>query len=218
VRYRVGGLIGYDHRAFLADGARAIQIVRARAGALGISPDRIGMIGYSAGGHLAVSLATRCPERAASGSTTPIELPDDELTRVSCRPDFVAAIYPVVTSRPEHAHERSWRNLVGHSSPPAADLLDALSVERQVSATTAPIFVVHSHRDTKVDPDNSVLLYEALVAQGVPAALNLYDDGRHGVGLARDASRMPQMSAWPEQFLVWVRGLGKLAAVTRPGT
>lgn len=210
VRYRVGEWGGYDHRAFLADGARAVQIVRARAEALGIAPDRIGMIGYSAGGHLAASLAARCGLPNGPSTAVPIELPNDELSGVSCRPDFVASIYPVVTLDPAHAHERSKRNLLGGVTDPSQALLDELSVERQVTSTTAPTFVVSTRRDHKVDFENSVLLHEALVAHGVPTRLHLSDDGGHGVGLAEDARRMPQMSTWPADFLAWVRQLGKL--------
>lgn len=214
VRYRVGEAGGYDHRSFLADGARAIQIVRARADELGVSPDRIGMIGYSAGGHLAASLAARCPagQTSKTGSGSPIALPDDAHSDVSCRPDFAAALYPVVTLYSPHAHERSQRNLLGDQlAAPPPEVLAALSVHQQVTATTAPMFVVHSTRDTKVDHENSVLLHEALVAHGVPnARLLLAEDGRHGVGLAQHPRRMPQMSQWPAQFIAWVQELGKL--------
>lgn len=210
VRYRVGEWGGYDHRAFLADGARAVQIVRSRAEALGIAPDRIGMIGYSAGGHLAASLAARCGAPGEPGPATPIELPSDALSGVSCRPDFVASVYPVVTLDPAHAHGRSVRNLLGRATDPPPSLVQALSVERQITASTAPTFVVTTRRDRKVPFENSVLLHDALVAHGVPTRLHLSDDGRHGVGLADDPRRMPQMSTWPARFLAWVRGLGKL--------
>jgi dipeptidyl aminopeptidase/acylaminoacyl peptidase len=91
----------------------------------------------------------------------------------------------------------------------------ALSVERQVTEGSAPIFIVHSLRDTKVDPGNSVRLHDALVAHHVPTELHLHPDGRHGVGLAEDPKRMPEMSRWPQAFLAWARRLGKLEARTR---
>jgi acetyl esterase/lipase len=210
VRYRVGERGGYDHRAYMADGARAIQSVRARAEALGVAPDRIGFIGYSAGGHLAASLATRCPLPGTPSTATPIELPPDELSAVSCRPDFAVAVYPVITFEPAHVYERSRRNLLGAVQDPPQSLVDTLSVERQVTPTTAPMFVVHSRLDRKVDPANSELLYAALVAHGVPARLHMAEDGGHGVALAENAKRMPQMSKWPAEVLVWMQQLGKL--------
>ena len=210
VRYRVGERGGYDHRAYMADGARAIQVVRARATELGISPSRVGMIGYSAGGHLAASLATRCPATGAPMPETPIALPDDAFRDVSCRPDFAAALYPVVTMDRPHAYERSRKNLLGDETDPPRALLAALSVEQQVTATTAPMFVVASKLDTKVEPANSVLLYDALVAHNVDAQLMLTEDGRHGVALARHAQRWPEMSTWPAIFVAWMQRQDKL--------
>src|SRR5690606_3134969 len=118
---------------------------------------------------------------------------------------------PVITLDPAHAHARSVRNLLGDLlDEPPQSLVDALSVERQVSATTAPTFVVHSRRDRTVDFENGVLLHEALVAHGVPTRLHLSDDGGHGVGLAERSRRMPGMSTWPAEFLAWVQQQGKL--------
>lgn len=215
VRYRVGGLGHYDHRAYMADGARAVQVVRARADALGVSPDKIGFIGYSAGGHLAASLATRCPLPGRPSTAQPIALPSDELSGVSCRPDFVAAVYPVVTLERPTAHERSRRNLLGTQTDPSPALIETLSVDRQVTSTTAPMFIVHSRNDEKVVPENSVRLHSALRDHGVATQLNLYDDGGHGVGLAGNRARMPGMSRWPEQFLRWATALGKLKRPAR---
>ncbi len=210
VRYRLGERGGYDHRAFLADGARAIQLVRSRARALHIDPHRIGVLGYSAGGHLAASLAMRCPASDAPSPTAPIELPADALASVSCRPDFAVSVYPVVTLQRPYAHERSRDNLLGGEQDPPDALLDALSLERQATSTAAPMFIVHSNRDTNVVVENAQLLYDALIREGASAQLRRYDDGGHGVGLAQHSRRMPQMSTWTADMLAWLDELGML--------
>lgn len=212
VRYRVGGLGGYDHRAFLADGARAIQIVRARADVLGIDADHVGMIGYSAGGHLAASLAMRCPgsgESGESGVVTPIDVPDDTLASISCRPDFAVPVYPVVTLAQPYAHARSRKNLLGEREPTDA-LVRELSLEHQATASAAPMFIVHSNLDSTVPVQNAQLLYDALARKGADVELRRYDDGEHGVGLARRSGRMPHMSTWTSEMLTWMGSLGYL--------
>ncbi len=201
LRYRVSG-DDYHHRDFLADGKQAVRTVRAQATALGVAPDRIGMIGYSAGGHLAGFVGTACPPEGDPDDPDP-------LMRVSCRPDFIVMVYPVVTLDDRWAHQRSKRSLLGPDDPPPLGLVERLSLEKQVTATTPPAFLVHSRRDTKVNFHNSELFYEAMLAAGRPAELHLYDDGKHGVGLAQK-SGMPAMQRWPEQMLVWLRGLGML--------
>ncbi|MBV1862746.1 MAG: alpha/beta hydrolase [Nannocystaceae bacterium] len=206
VRYRVGKGGRYDHRHFLADGARALQRVRERADELGVDPHRIGMMGFSAGGHLAVSLAARC-STPADAEIPPIELPSD-LPDTSCRPDFAVAIYPVVTLQPGVAHERSVSNLLPTQESREA-LEPTLSLEQVVSPTTAPVFLVHSSLDKKVDPRNSDLLHDALVEEGVKVEYLRPDDGGHGVGLAQ-SRRMPQMAQWPDAMLRWLESLGIL--------
>ncbi len=207
LRYRVGEFGGYDHEAFFADGVRAIQTVRARADELGVAPDKIGVFGFSAGGHMAASLATRCADgspRYAPGAAPP---DDPALADVSCRPDFAIAVYPVVTLDPPHAHMRSRYNLLGGDPDPDPALVELLSVERQVTPQTAPMVLVHSRHDKKVPYQNSELLHAALAQQGVDSELMLFDDGAHGLGLA-DHHGAPAMATWPGRALEWMRARG----------
>lgn len=198
LRYRVSG-DGYAHRDFLADGKRAVQRVRAQAGDLGVDPGKIGMIGFSAGGHLAGFVGNECPKDGDAAAKDPVE-------RVSCRPDWVVMVYPVVTLDDRWAHQRSKRSMLGEE-PASEELMDKLSLEKRATAGSPPAFLVHSRRDTKVVFHNSELYYDALKPTGVPAELRLYDDGRHGVGLAQRAG-MPQMRRWPDEMLAWLKSLG----------
>lgn len=192
LRYRVSG-DGYAHRDFLNDGSMAVQRVRAQAGELGVDPGKIGFIGYSAGGHLAGFVATACPKAGEP---------------VSCRPDFIVMVYPVVTLDDRWAHQRSKRSMLG-TEPETPELVQKLSLEHRVTGQTPPAMLVHSRHDKKVMFKNSELYEEAAKAAGAPAALHLYDDGRHGVGLAQRSST-PKMGTWPATMLAWLRELGVL--------
>lgn len=151
---------------------------------------------------MAASLATRCARPVPSGVPS---LDGPEPSGISCQPNFAAAIYPVVTLDAPIAHERSVANLVGPAGSRDA-LREQLSVEGLVTPRTAPMFLVHSSRDRKVDVRNSDLLFDALSKNDVQVEYHRPDDGRHGVGLAQ-RRRMSEMGRWPDAFLQWVAGL-----------
>jgi acetyl esterase/lipase len=202
LRYRVSG-DGYHHRDFLADGRRAVQRVRSQAAELGVDAGKIGFVGFSAGGHLAGFVATACPKQGDLTASDPLE-------QTSCRPDFIVMVYPVVTLDDRWAHQRSKRSMLGEE-PATPALVQGLSLEQRVTAETPPAMLVHSRHDKKVVFHNSELYDEAARARGAPSRLHLYDDGRHGVGLAQ-RSGMPQMATWPASMLKWLHELGVLTA------
>ena len=190
LKYRLGPR--YRHPAPLEDAKRALRLVRARAGEFRIAPDRIGVWGFSAGGHLASTLATHF-DAGNPAAADPVE-------RVSCRPDFAILAYPVISFATEYAHKGSRRNLLGDNPDPA--LVENLSNEKQVTAQTPPTFLFHTNEDQGVPAENSVLFYLALRRAGVPAELHIYERGRHGVGLAPND---PVLSSWPQRLADWLR-------------
>jgi len=187
----------YRHPAPLEDAKRALRLVRSRASEFRIAPDRIGVWGFSAGGHLASTLATHF-DAGNPAAADPIE-------RVSCRPDFAILAYPVISFASEYAHKGSRRNLLGDNPDPA--LVENLSNEKQVTAQTPPTFLFHTNEDQGVPAENSVLFYLALRRAGVPAELHIYERGRHGVGLAPND---PVLSSWPQRLADWLRVRGLL--------
>lgn len=195
VKYRLGPR--YRHPAPLQDVLRAIRVVRSRAAELNVKPDRIGVMGFSAGGHLASSAATLFELPGAQA--------DDGLDAVSSRPDFAILGYPVIVFGADVTHKGSQRNLLGDA--PAAELVTLLSTDRQVTPRTPPTFLFHTSEDSGVPPQNSVAFYVALRNAGVPAELHIYEKGPHGVGLA-PADR--ELSTWPDRMLGWMRGRGLL--------
>ena len=186
---------GYGHPAPMLDAQRAIRTLRARAHELNIDPSRIGVIGFSAGGHLASTVATHVAEADSTA--------DDPAERVSSRPDFCILCYPVIVFDREFTHVGSQRNLLGSDADAA--LFASLSNERQVTPATPPTFLFHTSEDTVVPATNSVAFYKACLAQGVPAELHIFPQGRHGVGLAKST---PGASQWPALCEDWLRRLG----------
>lgn len=187
----------YHHPAPLQDAQRAIRTVRARAGAWGVTPDRIGIWGFSAGGHLASTAGTHFDTGDAAAS--------DPIDRQSSRPDFLILAYPVISFTAEYTHRGSLRNLLGEN--PDLKLVESLSNERQVTAQTPPTFLFHTNEDAGVPSENSVLFYLALRKNKVPAELHIFERGPHGVGLAP----LDQvLSSWSGRLRDWFQTRGLL--------
>jgi acetyl esterase/lipase len=195
LKYRLGPR--YHHPVELGDAQRAIRLVRARAADFGIDADRIGMLGFSAGGHLTATAGTRFDAGRADAP--------DPIDRVSSRPDFIVLAYPVISFDPAIAHSTSIRNLLGDKPDPK--LLEDMSADRQVTAQTPPTFLFHTDGDTGVVPENSVRFYLALRRAKVPAEMHIFEKGPHGVGLAMND---PALSAWSTLLTTWLRGRGLL--------
>jgi acetyl esterase/lipase len=196
LKYRLGPR--YHHPIELGDAQRAIRLVRSRAKELGIAADRIGMLGFSAGGHLTATAGTRFDAGKADAA--------DPIDRASSRPDFIVLAYPVISFDPTIAHGGSVRNLLGDKPDPK--MLEELSADLQVTASTPPAFLFHTNADTGVVAENSVRFYLALRRAKVPAELHIFENGPHGVGLALGD---PALSAWPTLLANWLRGRHLLA-------
>ncbi len=182
----------YQHPAPLQDAQRALRTVRARAAEWKINPKRIGIWGFSAGGHLASTAGTHFDDGNAK-SADPIE-------RVSCRPDFLILAYPVITLKPPYAHMGSRNNLLGKNPDPK--LVEELSNDGRVTPQTPPTFLMHTNADTGVVAENSVRFYLALRKNKVPAELHIFEKGPHGVGLA---PKDPALSIWPHLLAAWLK-------------
>jgi len=193
---------GYPHPAPLHDTQRAIRTVRARAGEWKIHTNRIGIMGFSAGGHLASSAGTHF-DRGHPGSDDPVE-------RVSCRPDFMVLGYPLISLTTEYVDEGTMHNLLGPS--PSAEMRELFSNEKQVTPETPPTFLFHTGDDRPTAPENSVLFYLALRRAGVAAEMHVFEKGRHGLGLART---MRGASEWPGLCEIWMRNRGLLETPKR---
>ena len=195
LKYRLGPK--YHHPVELGDAQRAIRTVRFQAAEYRVQPDRIGIMGFSAGGHLASTAGTHFDAGNAAAS--------DPIDRSSSRPDFLVLVYPVISFHPPYVHKGSLRALLGEQPDPK--LVDELSNELQVTAQTPPTFLFHTSTDTTVPPENSALFYLALRKAGVPAELHIYERGPHGVGLAQTDEAL---SSWPARLADWLRGRGLL--------
>ncbi|HEV8394826.1 MAG TPA: alpha/beta hydrolase [Vicinamibacterales bacterium] len=184
----------YGFPAPLQDVLRAVRLLRSRATEFAVRPDRIVVMGASAGGHVAAMAATMFD--AAEGRT------GAALDAVSARPDFVALLYPVITMRPPFAHADSVRNLLGPA--PTQALLDRLSLERHARADMPPVFLVHTAEDRSVPLENSALFYQAIRRAGGRAELHLYERGPHGFGTRSD---LGTTSGWIDRWIEWLRAM-----------
>lgn len=190
---------GYGHPAPLQDAQRAVRTVRARAADLDIDPSKIGIMGFSAGGHLASTAGTHF-DQGDPDATDPIQ-------RVSCRPDFMILCYAVIALGEPYTHTGSQRNLLGENPDPR--LVESLSNEKQVTPDTPPTFLFHTDEDKVVPVENSIQFYLALRRANVPAELHVFRTGRHGLGLAAGT---PGTCLWPKCCEAWMRGRGLLPA------
>jgi acetyl esterase/lipase len=190
-------------RAPLADVNRAIRMVRSKAEELGIDRQKIGLMGFSAGGHLASTGGTHfdAGARTASG-----ERSDDIVERNSSRPDFLILGYPVVSMEEGVTHGGSRRNLLGAN--PDAKEVEFFSNEKQVTKETPPTFIFHTTEDKAVKVENAVRFYMALVNAGVPAEMHIYEEGKHGVGLGSDpkwTGGNAYTASWPDRLTAWLK-------------
>ena len=191
----------YGHPAPLRDVLRSVRLVRDQAEKWRIDPQRIGVMGFSAGGHLASTAGTLFD--APEGRT------GAPLDRISARPDFIIAIYPVITFRPPYAHEGSKTGLLGPN--PSAEMIDHLSADLQVTSNSSPTFLVHGGEDKTVPPENTVQFFLALRKAGVPVEMHIYQSGGHGFGLGTE---QPLVSDWPRRAADWMAARGLLKAPT----
>jgi len=192
--YRHSGK-GYKHPAPLEDAQRAIRTIRARAKEFGVDPAKIGILGFSAGGHLTSSAVTHF-DKGKTDSKDPID-------QVSCRPDFGIMCYPVIAFGEKFSHNGSQVNLLGKDA--SEDLIKSMSSEKQVTSETPPCFLWHTYEDTGVPPENSVVFYLACIKNKVPAELHVYEKGRHGVGLGKG---IVGTENWPTECLAWMKNHG----------
>jgi len=197
-RHRNSGA-GYGHPAPLQDVQRAIRTVRSGADRWSVKPDRIGVLGFSAGGHLASTAATHFNESFCEAR--------DAIDRVSCRPDFAVLVYPVISFSEPFTHTGSRTNLLGPNADAA--IIEKFSNEKQVTPQTPPTFLFHTWEDTGVPAENSIAFYLALRKAKVPAEMHIFLKGQHGIGLGVNRGAA---SAWPGLCQKWMEESGFLKA------
>ena len=203
VKYRLAPK--YKHPAPLMDAQRAIRTVRAKSKEWGLDPHRIGILGFSAGGHLASTAATHFDEGKADAS--------DPIDRESCRPDLAVLVYPVISFTADFSHKGSADNLLGKGA--SKELLTSLSNETQVTEKTPPTFLAHTLADTGVPMENSLAFAMALRKAKVPFELHVFEKGQHGLGLGSGwktgkIGPEPSFQAWPKLCESWLKTQGFL--------
>ncbi|MEK6477286.1 alpha/beta hydrolase [Catalinimonas sp. 4WD22] len=194
--YRLGRN-GYKHPIPMNDGKRAIRTVRANAEAWGVDEERIGVLGFSAGGHMASTLGTHF-DAGQEGAADPID-------QMSSRPDFMVLLYPVISFTEDYQHSGSRISLLGEDADPAT--VRSLSNELQVTDDTPPAFLVHTTEDQAVPPENSIYFYLELKKRGIPVEMHIFEKGRHGLGMGAPGTAF---SSWPELCEEWMLERGYL--------
>lgn len=183
---------GYGHPAPMLDAQRAIRLTRHHAQQWNIDPNKVGVLGFSAGGHLTTTVLTHFDEGQSDAK--------DAVDKLSCRPDFGVVCYAVIALGEEFTHKGSQKNLLGEA--PTPELLQLLSNEKQVSPRTPPCFVWHTAEDTVVPAENSLAFYASLVKAKVPSELHIFPAGKHGIGLG---ANVPGASQWPNLCHDWLK-------------
>jgi acetyl esterase/lipase len=191
LKYRHGGGV-HQHPVPLSDIQRAMRIVRSQADAWKIVPERVGVMGFSAGGHLASSAGTHFDLGNKSSS--------DAVEQQSCRPDFMVLIYPVISMDAKITHGGSMANLLGEK--PTDALVALMSNDLQVTEQTPPTFIAHATDDGAVPVENPLLFYRALVEHKVPAELHIFEKGGHGFGMRQQGP----VEEWPSLLANWLKG------------
>lgn len=186
--------INVSYEAPLQDAQRAMRMVRSQAEKWHIKPHKIGVIGFSAGGHLASTLGTQFDK--------PNNFKETALDTISARPDFMALIYPVVTMKMDYTHKGSRKNLLGDN--PSDNLVKQYSNELQVTKNTPPTFIVHAEDDHAVPVENSLQLYQALKNNEIESEIHIYPHGGHGFGLALGKGPLEK---WPDRLYEWLKSL-----------
>ncbi|AEI49972.1 esterase/lipase precursor [Runella slithyformis DSM 19594] len=187
------------HEVGLQDALQGLKLIRENAAKYKINPDRIGIMGFSAGGHLAASASTLWPKAKELAAFE--NWPSADV----CKPNFSILMYPVITSGP-FKHAGSFERLLGKT--PSQDQLDRFSAEKQVSELTPPALLVHATDDKGVPVENSMMYYNALRQLRIPASMLLYENGGHGFGLAKKLKG--SVHSWPQSCHQWLIGMGYL--------
>ena len=180
----------------LQDAQRGVRLIRSKAASMGFSPDRVAIMGFSAGGHLAANLTVRFD--------APTYAPIDAADQLPAKPNLSALVYPVISTDPSIAHAGSRKQLLVKDASPERAL--ELSPEKQVREGLSPVFLLHAVDDKTVPVENTIAMFTALKAKAVPTEMHVFEEGGHGFGL-RSTAEMP-VSAWPGLFMAFAKRHG----------
>lgn len=200
LKYRHRGT-GYGYPAPMLDAKRAVRMVRARAEEWKLNPGRIGIMGFSAGGHLASTVGTHFDNGRADAT--------DSIDKVSCRPDFMVLVYPVISFVEAYTHEGTKKNLLGDKPDPK--LLKKLSNERHITSQTPPTFLVHTNEDSAVPAENSMFFFLALRRAHIAVEMHIFARGPHGFGLGKKGE---PHAMWPKLCELWMKRIGLIKSDT----